>query len=188
MSINIYDFDGVLSCPIEDAVFRLDPVEYGAIDAEFITNGRKRYGITTLSENMQRNRHLILQEVLYELKVPCGRGPVTPASDPFFVLTARSGPGAVARVSSYLESIKLRPEEMFFTGPVAKTHFLIDLCHKFEDHKLTFYDDTYHHIEAAIDLGLPNLTVEYVDNKVADLKDEADALYIQSNLWLRNQY
>ena len=189
--ISIYDFDGVLACPIEDAVFRLDPANYAAMDAEFISLGRDRYGITKLSENVARNRHIILQEVLYESKKCPDRGPtfdyLCRNNDPFYVLTARSGPGAVARVSQFFENYGIRPEEMFFVGPVSKTHILIDLCHKFEDQQLEFFDDTYHHIEAANDLGLPNLTVHYVDNKVENLIDQADALYILALNWLRNQ-
>lgn len=189
--ISIYDFDGVLACPIEDAVFRLDANTYKAMDDEFIKLGRERYGITKLTENMARNRHIILQEILYETKKCPDRGPkfthMKYSGNPFYVLTARSGPGAVARVSQFFESHRIRPEEMFFVGPVSKTHILIDLCHKFEDQELEFFDDTHHHIVAANDLGLPNLTVHYVDNKVDNLTEQADALYILALNWLRNQ-
>lgn len=187
MNINIYDFDGVLACPIEDTVFRLNPLEYTAMDEEFIANGRKRYGITRLSKSRARNRHLILQEVLYERGIPCRDGPIRPTADPFYVLTARSGPGAVARVSEYLESIKLRPEEMFFVGPMSKTHCLIDLCEKFSDHTLTFWDDNMFHIEDGNALGFANLTCNFVDNKVPTLFDEAMDFYEDQFKWLRNQ-
>lgn len=185
MNINIYDFDGVLACPIEDAVFRLDP---NTLDKEFIQRGRERYGITKLSEKVQRNRHLILQEVLYERKIPCRDGPIRPFwADPFYVLTARSGPGAVARVSAYVENIGLRPEEMFFVGPMSKTHCLIDLCEKFPNAHLTFWDDNMFHIEDGNGLGFANLTCNFVDNKVPTLFDEAMDFYEDQFKWLRNQ-
>ena len=184
MNINIYDFDGVLACPIEDAVFRLVETRY---DNEFIKLGRERYGITKLSENLARNRHLILQEVLYGRGVPVRDGPIRPVRDPFYVLTARSGPGAVARVSEYLESIKLRPEEMFFVGPMSKTHCLIDLCEKFSDHTLTFWDDNMFHIEDGNALGFVNLTCNFVDNNVSSLVLKALDFYKDQLEWLRNQ-
>jgi len=178
MNINIFDFDGVLSSPIEDAIFRLD--EHPDDDL-FIAEGRKRYGITNLSDHVRRNRHLILQECLYERGMCPYEGPLFPllmeSKDPFYVLTARSGPGAVARVSQFFEKHDRRPEEMFFVGPVSKTHILIDLCDKHDDHTLTFYDDTAHHIEAATNLGLPNLNVSFVDNDVSRLKGRAIGAY-----------
>lgn len=187
--INIYDFDGVLADPIEDCVFRI-PTNH--MDSKFIELGRDRYGITKLSSSIQRNRHLILQEVLYERRIPCKAGPTLPHlihGDPFFVLTARSGPGAVARVSEYLESVKLRPEEMFFVGPVSKTHLLIDLCEKFKDHQLKFWDDSYNHIDDAEALGFPNLETEWVDNKVDQLTIKAMEFYSDQYHWLLgNQY
>lgn len=188
MNINIYDFDGVLACPIEDAVFRLDP---NTLDKEFIQRGRERYGITKLSESLARNRHLILQEVLHNRRIPCKPGPLfehlTESKDPFYILTARSGPGAVARVSRFFEDCGYLPEEMFFVGPMSKTHCLIDLCEKFSDHTLTFWDDNMFHIEDGNALGFANLTCNFVDNKVPTLFDEAMDFYEDQFKWLRNQ-
>ena len=188
MSINIYDFDGVLCDPIEDCIFRL---EESYLDNQFIELGRQRYNITQLSNHTQRNRHLILQEVLYEQKKLPEPGPLfdqlMSSTDPFFVLTARSGPGAVARVSQFFEVYKRRPEEMFFVGPVSKNHILIDLCDKFPHMELNFYDDTIYHIDHANELGYTNLNAVWVDNEVENLKAEAEDYYKALVGWLQCQ-
>lgn len=185
-NINVYDYDGVLADPIEDTVFRL---EVNPNDTEFIALGRERYGITRLSDHVQRNRHLILQEVLYERKICPTPGPtfMNLNGDPFYVLTARSGPGAVARVSQFFEAHNHRPEELFFVGPMSKDHLLIDLCEKFSDRQLTFYDDSHHHIEAAQALGFENLNVVWIDNKVDTLFEDAKIFYEAQVNWLSEQ-
>lgn len=184
--INIYDFDGVIAGPLEDCIFRLDE---SYLDTHFIQLGRQRYNITQLSENVKRNRHIILQEVLYEQKTIPEPGPMfdelMSSTDPFFVLTARSGPGAVARVSQFFERYGKRPEEMFFVGPVSKNHILIDLCEKFSDENLTFYDDTAYHIEHANELGFDNLTATWIDNKPEELRAEAEDYYKELIKWLQ---
>ncbi len=186
--INVYDFDGVLCDPIEDCIFRLDE---SWLDNVFITLGRQRYGITNLSENTKRNRHLILQEVLYEQGKCPEPGPMfdqlMSSTDPFFVLTARSGPGAVARVSQFFERYEKRPEEMFFVGPVSKNHMLIDLCEKFPDTTVRFYDDTQYHIDHANELGYANLEAVWVDNKVTNLAEEARDYYGELVAWLQKR-
>lgn len=188
-TIHVYDFDGVLCAPIEDTVFRL-PAGH-ELDDEFIKMGRERYKITFLSEHKQRNRHLILQEVLYELKMCPFEGPcydeLMASSDPFYVLTARSGPGAVARVSQFFEKINKRPEEMFFVGPMSKDHCLIDICNKFPDYQIIFTDDNMHHIEAAAALGLDNLQLRFINNLPELMTDQANAFYTEACDWLRNQ-
>lgn len=188
MKINVYDFDGVICDATEDCIFRL-PETY--LDNIFITLGRQRYGITYLSENTKRNRHLILQEVLYEIKLCPTPGPMfeqlMSSTDPFFVLTARSGPGAVARVSQFFETHKKRPEEMFFVGPVSKNHMLIDLCEKFSENTVRFYDDTQYHIEHANELGFDNLEAIWVDNKVDTLMADAEIEYKELVQWLQKQ-
>lgn len=184
-TIHVYDFDGVLCDPIEDTVFRL---EENDLDKLFIELGRDRYGITRLSNHVQRNRHLILQEVLYERGICPGIGPCFEAlkasDDPFYVLTARSGPGAVARVSQFFETVDKRPEEMFFVGPMSKDHCLIDICNKFYESQIVFSDDNMHHIEAANALGLGNLEVRFVDNQVDNLKERALMFYQLQVEWL----
>jgi hypothetical protein len=186
--ISIYDFDGVLSCPMEDTIFRLPEND---MDEAFISKGRERYGITRLSTHVQRNRHLILQEVLYEQRVCPKPGPrfqhMMDNPNPFYVLTARSGPGAVARVSQFFEAHDKRPEEMFFVGPMSKTHMLEYLCKEFQGQKLEFFDDSFHHIQAANELSLCNLDVHYVDNQAYTLYDKATDEYVKLCAWLRNR-
>jgi hypothetical protein len=182
MILNIYDFDGVLCDPIEDTVFRLPENDY---DAGFIKLGRERYGITTLSDHVPRNRHLILQEVLYERKMCPAPGPMFDQLDrPFFVLTARAGPGAVARVCQFFEAHNKRPEEMYFVGPVSKNHVLKYLCESHPDHELWFSDDNKFHIENADTLNIPNLKTFFVDNNVPSLTQKAMAFYEEQAIWL----
>ena len=175
--INIFDFDGVLCDPLEDAVFRLPEMDS---DKEFNELGREYFRIARLTSNPKRARHLILQEYLYHVGIGCQPGPAyskLSRHDPFFVLTARSGPGAVARVSEFFETCGHLPEEMFFVGPCSKNHHIQILCDWFPDQQLTFYDDNQHHIDEAANLTCPNLTSVHVDNNIETLGPAALELY-----------
>lgn len=188
--IYIFDFDGVIISPIEDAVFRFENVDF---DTDFIARAKARYGLCKQPSLIARERHILLQEVLYERGIPCEPGPefeeirrLKKSNRAFYVLTARAGPGAVQRAMTFLEKNDIRPEEVFFIGPVDKCAHIRWISEFNDNPHIMFYDDTKKHIDNINEKNMSNVDAIFVDNNVEHLRDEAMALYEDQYRWLKN--
>ena len=120
----VFDFDGVLTSPMEDLAYKLSeyPGERTILEGE-----ARRYGIVSEIYDTKYLRHLVLQAALEALGELPAEGPLlelarelTEARRPFFILTARSGRAAISRLISYLDHHHLEPQEIFCVGRVPK--------------------------------------------------------------------
>lgn len=154
--IHIYDFDGVLADPTEDAIYRL-PVT--SEEQSFLDRTSEFYDFRRDHDDAY-TRHVAVQYCLADLRLPIEAGPCLASAqvsqDPMFILTARSAPPAVDRVNNFLRQFKLNPQETFFVGRAGKIAQLSYVCQNTSD-VVRFYDDSPAHIEAAKALGLSNL-------------------------------
>lgn len=120
----VFDFDGVLTSPIEDLAYKL-PESTG--ERAILEREAKRYSISAELYGTRYLRHLVLQAALEERRELPEAGPLlglarelTDTRQPFFILTARSGRAAVGRLMAYLDHHRLEPQEIFCVGRVPK--------------------------------------------------------------------
>ena len=161
--IHVFDFDGVLAHPIEDAMFRLESVEG---EEQLLDDASKVYGLPCYSDPRYA-RHAVVQHILAENSIQSEPGPLlelAKQADEVYVLSARSVRPGVVRAMEFLWKHNLKPIECFFMGRGSKNPNLEFICDETTE-QVVFYDDMEHHIVAAQELGLPNLTVRHVNNK-----------------------
>lgn len=120
----VFDFDGVLTSPVEDLAYKL-PERSG--ERAILEREAKRYSIAAELYGTRYLRHLVLQAALEERGELPEAGPLmglarelTDTRRPFFILTARSGRAAVGRLMAYLDHHGLEPQEIFCVGRVPK--------------------------------------------------------------------
>lgn len=148
--VAIFDFDGVLCAPREDLVFKLPerPGERGELDP-----AARHYEIDSDLYDTPYLRHLTLQAILADRDTLPEPGPLldlarelSQADRAFFVLTARSGRAAIDRALAFLSEHRLRPQEIFFVGRVAKGRQLTLARHTVKSRKiLAYFEDSYRH-------------------------------------------
>jgi hypothetical protein len=146
----VFDFDGVLTSPVEDLAYRLPerPGERPLLDRE-----ARQHGIVPDIYDTRYLRHLVLQAALEGLGELPAKGPLLPlarelsrAKRPFFILTARSGRAAIARLMAYLQHHSLEPQEIFCVGRVPKGRQLALVGTSVRDGGLAVYfEDTVRH-------------------------------------------
>lgn len=146
----IFDFDGVLASPVEDLVYKLPefPGERAALAEE-----AGHHGIVADVFDTRYLRHLVLQAVLEEIGELPTEGPLLPlaremsaARRPFFILTARSGRAAIARLMAFVAEHRLLPQEVFCVGRVAKGRQLSLIADTLRsDTPAVYFEDTVRH-------------------------------------------
>lgn len=161
-AIFFFDFDGVLACQVEEKLFRLP----AALDERVLLEKLgDEIGIDhRLYASTEYLRHLIYQAMASQ---PVKRH--RPAIDlaqslqydkrPYYVITSRSGLWAVERMMDLLREEALTPQEVFCLGRASKGLLLERLRKDWPDHPFVFIEDSQHHIDAAMALGDPNLTI-----------------------------
>lgn len=177
MTVHVFDFDGVLAHPIEDAIFRLEPYE---AEESFLKDAAHSYGLPHYS-NAKYLRHVIVQHVMLDAGVPCLPGPLLDTAKDcslHYILSARSSAPAVSRAMEFLIHHDLFPAETFFVGNGGKNPNLEWICREAND-EVVFWDDTMHHIDKANELELTNLKVEFVDTTKLVNEEMAMQLYSQ---------
>lgn len=152
-SLFVFDLDGVLISATEERVYRLP--EAPSERTKLVAIAR-RYAIEPSLYDTQYLRHLVYQEMLAELQSRPSEGPMLNVArelcsggTPVFVLTARSGPAAISRALTYLSFWKVRPQEIFFVGRVAKGRQLRLLANTHKKRHLVYIDDSARHIRNA---------------------------------------
>lgn len=149
--VAVFDFDGVLSSPVEDFVYRMP--EYAG-ERERLAGLAERHAITPDLYDTNYLRHLVVQAELHRDRVLPYPGPlldiardVSQAKRPFFILTARSGSAAIRRLLAFVDSYELTPQEIFCVGRVAKGRQLgIIRSTVSSGHPLVYFEDTIRHI------------------------------------------
>lgn len=158
-AVYVFDFDGVIIEHSEDVLYRIPD---SGVERPKLEQLAKSLRIDASLYDTCYLRHLVLQGVLLRRKVSSPDGPLMNVAKalgrrPFFVLTARTGAGAVMRVSKTLRNNSLFPQEIFHVGQVSKTYQLQLLHERIQRRRIVFIDDNLGHCESADAAGLERL-------------------------------
>lgn len=163
----VFDFDGVLTSPVEDLAYKLPkrPGERRLLEGE-----ARRHGIDSAIYDTPYLRHLVLQAALEELGELPDEGPLLPlarelttARRPFFVLTARSGRAAIKRMMAYLDHHSLEPQEIFCVGRVPKGRQLALVSATIlEGQRVVYFEDTVRHARNSTKQDIPVVATVHV--------------------------
>ena len=170
-AVYLFDFDGVIAAGVEDHIYKLKK-QAGELDR--LVEMERTLGLRIGDMEFRYRRHLVFQELAMRLELPIARGAGFPlakwSSDyaRFFVLTARSGWAATARVRSFLEMNDLKPIELYQVGRVHKDRQVLRTIEEFPDARVFYIEDSLAHLERAETLQKPNLSNVYCDAQVSE--------------------
>lgn len=174
--MNLYDFDGVLAHPLEEALFQMPATEH---DSEFIRKVCKHFKMDLSQESVTSQRYICIQAILWAADHPIKAGPVTPeAEHPYYIMTARSDRFAVRRMHDYVQK-KLSPQPIKtqHLDHLPKGQAIEVLLQRHPDTHFRFYDDNPRHVLSARMLRSDRLEVFHVDNGLDSLYTEAESFY-----------
>lgn len=178
--VNIYDFDGVLAEPLEEALFTMPSTP---VDSEFVTKVCDNMGLDLSCESPLSQRYICIQAVLEYINWPINPGPLFDRIEgPFHVMTARCDRFAVARVHQFLEEHALQPIKVMHMDHLAKGKLLDVILERHPENTYSFYDDNLKHIESAMKLQNERLSVFHVDNNMQPFYTRAFKLYTNTIL------
>lgn len=178
--VNIYDFDGVIASPFEEALFQM-PV--GIHDQEFIQIMSESLGVDLSGESLRSARYICIQGWLWERDAMITQGPMFQKLEgPYHIMTARCDRFASARLHEFLDVNMMTPIKIFQLDQMPKGQMLEVLLERHPDTCFRFYDDTMKHISSARLLRNPRLEVFHVDNDMEPHYVAASTFYKQSIL------
>jgi hypothetical protein len=147
----LFDFDGVLAAKQEDRIYRL---AVAPDEPERLKNLSTLWSMDLTGYDVPYQRHLLYQAAAAELQIPIEEGPGCPVATyaatlgaKIFVLTARSGFYAIARMQAFLREKGLEPIESFHIGRVPKDRQVILLLNSLANHHVLFFDDVAGHVD-----------------------------------------
>jgi hypothetical protein len=179
----LFDFDGVLSSKSEDWIYKL-PEKPG--EADELSRLAAVWGMNLAGYDTLYQRHLLYQAAAATLKLPIEEGPAcavaqreSQAGAKTYVLTARSGPHAIARMQAFLEQKRLEPVEVYHVGRVRKDRQIALLLDTFTDHRILFFEDSEEHVKQVIEAlgdneGIGRLEIFLIDYE--GIKFDPDSL------------
>lgn len=175
-TVNLYDFDGVLASPFEEALFTLPDTES---DAEFIRSVSHTLSLDLSSESPRGQRYMALQSVLWHNRHGINPGPVSPEKGvPFYIITARCDLYATRRMHEFVsERLGSRPLKTMHVDHLVKGIMLDMLLERHPDVNFKFWDDNPRHIESARALNSDRLEIFHVDNDMGSVYPEAESFY-----------
>lgn len=158
-----FDFDGVLATQDEEKMFRLPAGEgeRALLDPIAYTHSVE----TNIYPDTRYLRHLVFQSYQGDAPVEPHRAMLAFAqqlsndAEPYFIVTARSGFGAVRRVVKFLDRHYLDPQEVFCLGRAGKADLFDKLRADWPDRPFVFFEDSKHHIDACRALNDPLMHV-----------------------------
>lgn len=162
----VFDFDGVLSSNSEEQVYQAvpDPEERSGLERL-----AAEAGIVPELYDTQYLRHMIYQKIMHDIGAEIEPGPLLPLAQeltrmgaPYYILTARSSPPAIARVLSFCESHQLKPQELFFVGRVGKGRQLHLVGRGDAARRIIYFEDSQRHVRNSTSLAYDPLTTVYV--------------------------
>lgn len=173
--INLYDFDGVLASPFEEALFTMPETEH---DAEFIRQMSYDFDIDLQYESQQSQRYIALQACMDEMGVWINRGPLfDQIKGPFHILTARADRFAIKRMHLFIGQHRLKPVKILHLDHLPKGLIIDVLLERHPEIHFEFWDDNMRHVESARALNSSRLTVNHVDNDMEPLYTAAESFY-----------
>lgn len=141
----VLDFDGVLAGSTPDKIYRLD---YDASAEIRLTEASRLLGVKTAEDDLRYRRFLTYEAAALELKLPIEPGPFLPVAKscqefgiPWFVVSARAGPAATQRLSEFLRTHELQPDNVFYVGRVSKDRQIIHVADKYKPRKIYIVED-----------------------------------------------
>jgi len=162
-SIFFFDFDGVLADQEEEKVYRLP--ESGKERAHLEAIGKLNGIDASLYHSTRYLRHLIYQANAFGEPIKPHLAAVkfarhlTTTRQPYFIVTARSGFWAVQRMIQFCQQWELYPQETFCLGRMSKAILFEHLRNDWPDRPFVYFEDSEYHIQAAKNLGDPNLEI-----------------------------
>ena len=149
--LHVFDFDGVLSAPDEEAIYR-HPVSKK--EEQLIPKVRDALGLDCRGLDLRYQRHLLFQEIQWRRGAPIAPGPALELAaklsrdSRLFILTARSGVAAVRRMHDFLDRRGLHPIETFHVGRVRKSLQIMLLRREAPQATIWYYEDNEKHLSA----------------------------------------
>lgn len=173
--IHLYDFDGVLASPFEEALYCL-PVNLE--DQQFIDRASLLFGIGNNQESLKSIRYMMMQATMLEFEQEIKPGPVRPdPSVPFMIITARSDYFSISRMMNFLSDQDLMPIRIFNVGDTPKKETIQTLLDKHPETEFTYWDDRQSHVDGANSLKSSRLTCHLVDNDLESYYEKAESYY-----------
>ena len=174
--MNLYDFDGVLADPLEEALFQMPTTEH---DAEFIRVVSRDLNLDLSQESLTSQRYICIQAIMWAHEMPILPGKVVPQDEhPFYILTARSDIYAVRRMHEFItESYWKEPIKTQHLDHLPKGIAIELLLQRHPDTHFRFFDDNPRHIQSAQLLRSDRLEIFHVDNQLASRYEEAQSFY-----------
>lgn len=179
-NVNIFDFDGVLASPVEEALFQK---EVTPESVQFMVKMVKRHSLDLSQETLKSAHYICMQAALWDLGHPIEPGPLLEKalkSDRYHILTARSDRFAVLRMQEFIEDNMEdgeKPIKIMHVDHLPKGKMLEMMLDRHPTTRYSFYDDREKHIQSARSLKNPRLDVFHVDNDLNDVYEEASTLY-----------
>lgn len=177
-AVYLFDFDGVIVSGVEDAIYKL-PGRPG--EENSLLELAERMSIRLGGMETRYQRHLLFQEVAYRTGLAMERGPGfalaawASANARTFILTARSGWAATARVRRFVEENLHPPIEIYQLGRTSKVLPISLLCAEFSGRPLYYIEDSPAHLANAGELAFDNLHLAHCTAPVPEAR--VDALY-----------
>lgn len=173
--LNVYDFDGVLASPFEEALFNLNTTKR---DADFVQVVSDGMNLDLSGESLQSARYICLQALMFHLGHEITPGPIRIEKGiPFHIVTARSDWYATARMRQFLHHYYIKPVKLIQMDHLNKALLLDSLATRHPDVDIRFWDDRRKHTDAAKKLGHSNLTIFRVDNQMEQFYKDAQSFY-----------
>ena len=180
----VLDFDGVLASNREEQVYQADPEPAERLELEKIA---RTIDIEASLYDTRYLRHMVYQRILHDLGEEIEPGPLLPlarefseAGIPYYVLTARSSPPAIARVLQFCEQHELRPQELFFVGRVGKGRQLHLIGRGDPERRIIYFEDSRRHVKNSTSLSYDPLTTVYVVWDNANASEAGRRLFAQA--------
>lgn len=167
--VYLFDFDGVIASGVEDYIYKLDerPGE-----RKLFSKIEARLGLRISDMEFRYRRHLLFQELAAArgLPIPTGAGyevaKWASGNARFFVLTARSGWAATARVREFLNTHRLKPIDLYQVGRVHKDRQVKRTVEEFPLARVYYVEDSLAHLERSASLNLPSLTPVHCSEEI----------------------
>lgn len=179
-NMDIFDFDGVLADPVEEALFQL---ELTNDSFKLIKRMSLRHKLDLSQESHKSAHYICMQAALWDMCHPIKPGPMLGkacSSPRYHILTARSDRFAVMRMQEFIEDNMdegQAPLKIMHVDHLPKGQMLKMLLDRHPNTRYSFYDDRQKHIDSARELKDSRLDVFHVDNDMESAYQEASTLY-----------
>jgi hypothetical protein len=169
-----FDFDGVLSSPVEDDIYHL--LSWSE-EEDLLDRARRIFELKCELMEPKYQRHLIFQAAAYYLDIPIESGPGLSLlnrcakENYIFVITARSGWYAVSRMRKFLNDADIVPIEIFNLGRIKKERQINLLCQEFDNSAVYYIEDNAAHLEAVSIIDNDRLNLVWAERERSRLDE-----------------